>query len=377
MEEIRLETKPHYIILDGLRGVAAFMVLCYHICEAIAFAPINTTTAEQGLYHGFLAVDFFFILSGFVMGYAYDERLQKKEMSLGSFIKRRLIRLHPMVLIGVMIGLICFCIQGCQMWDGTQALISNILICFLLAIFCLPTPTGMDIRGNAEAFPLNGPHWSLFLEYLGSLCYGLFLCKTSTKALKIWVAVSAAMLLVFALCMGENYISYGWSSDPINLLGGIIRISLGYPMGLLLARIFKEKNPAPIKDNKVFFYCALALLLVFLVPGLGEYSYYYQIACLVLVFPFVVWFGARGLIEGSQKKWISFLGRLSYPLYAVHYPLIYLYIYWIKEVDPQGILFYGGALVVILANVALGTLCLLFFDEPVRKWLSRNYNNQK
>lgn len=364
-------TKPHYDILDGLRGIAAIMVLCYHICEAIAFAPINTTTAEQGLYHGFMAVDFFFILSGFVMGYAYDERLQKGTMSLGSFIKRRLIRLHPMVIIGVVTGLICFCIQGCQMWNGTQALTSNILICFLLALFCLPTPMGLDVRGNAEAFPINGPHWSLFLEYIGSLCYGLFLCRVSTKFLKVWVTISALLLLAFALWMGENFISYGWSSDPINMLGGIIRISFGYPMGLLLARLFKEKSPGSIKGSKVFWCCSLALLFIFLVPGLGDFSCYYQVFCLVALFPMIIWWGARGVIEGSQKPFIGFLGRLSYPLYAVHYPLIYLYIYWIKQVDPHGTLFYGGAVVVILANLLLGSICLIGYDEPVRKWLTK------
>lgn len=368
-----LDTKPHYDILDGLRGVAAVMVLCYHICEAIAFAPINTTTAEQGLYHGFMAVDFFFILSGFVMGYAYDEKLQNGTMSLGGFVKRRLIRLHPMVIVGVLIGLVCFCIQGCQMWDGTQALTSNIMICLLLALFCLPTPLGCDVRGNAEAFPINGPHWSLFLEYIGSLCYGLFLCRVSTKFLKIWVGITALLLLAFALWMGENFISYGWSSDPINMLGGIIRISFGYPMGLLLARMYKEKTPGIITDSRVFLYCSLALLLIFLVPGLGDFSCYYQIFCLVVLFPLVIWYGARGAVEGGQKKCISFLGRLSYPLYAVHYPLIYLYIYWIKQVDPQGALFYGGAVAVILANLLLGTLCLLCYDEPVRKWLSKKW----
>lgn len=363
-------TKPHYDILDGLRGIAAIMVLCYHICEAVAFAPINTTIAEQGLYHGFMAVDFFFILSGFVMGYAYEERLQDGSMSLGSFIKRRLIRLHPMVVIGVVIGLICFCIQGCQMWDGTQALTSDIMICVMLALFCLPTPTSMDVRGNAEAFPINGPHWSLFLEYIGSLCYGLFLFRVSTKILKIWVGISALLLLAFALWMGENYISYGWSSEPINMLGGVIRISFGYPMGLLLARLFKKKSPSSIQGPQVFWSCAIALLVIFLVPGLGDFSCYYQVFCLIILFPIIIWSGARGVVQGNSKKYITFLGRLSYPLYAVHYPLIYLYIYWIKQVDPQGALFYGGATVVILANLLLGTLCLICYDEPIRKWLS-------
>ena len=106
--------KPRYDILDGLRGVAALAVLGYHLFEAVAFAA---GAERQQMYHGFLAVDFFFILSGFVMGYAYDERWDR--MSLGGFVRRRLVRLHPMVVMGVAVGVATFCVQGCTRWDGS------------------------------------------------------------------------------------------------------------------------------------------------------------------------------------------------------------------------------------------------------------------
>ena len=63
------DSKPHYDILDGLRGVAALLVVVFHLCEAHA-----TSHFDQLLNHGYLAVDFFFALSGFVIGYAYDDR---------------------------------------------------------------------------------------------------------------------------------------------------------------------------------------------------------------------------------------------------------------------------------------------------------------
>ena len=85
-------TKPHYHILDGLRGVAAIMVVWFHIFGA--YAPSHL---DQNINHGYLAVDFFFILSGFVIGYAYDDRWGK--MGIKEFIKRRVIRLHPIVVI--------------------------------------------------------------------------------------------------------------------------------------------------------------------------------------------------------------------------------------------------------------------------------------
>ena len=98
------DTKPHSNILDGLRGVAALTVVCFHLFEAYA-----TSHLDQKINHGYLAVDFFFILSGFVVGYAYDDRW--KTMRITDFLKRRFIRLHPMVIIGALIGAVMFYFQ--------------------------------------------------------------------------------------------------------------------------------------------------------------------------------------------------------------------------------------------------------------------------
>lgn len=363
--------KSRYEVLDGLRGIAALVVLCYHICEAIAFAPLNSTTPEQSLYHGFLAVDFFFILSGFVMGYAYDERLANGTLTRGGFIRRRLIRLHPMVLLGVAVGVICYLIQGAQMWDGTRVTTSLLMWGTLLALFCLPTPTSMDLRGNTEAFPLNGPHWSLFLEYLGSLLYGLFLHRVSSRALRVWVVIAACLLLGFSLWQNQGTLGFGWSSEPLNMLGGFLRISFGYPMGLLLAREFRQKRPTQLQFRGGFWWISLLMLAFFLVPGLGTMSVWYQVLVVCAVFPLLISLAARLSVPTGQLPVVRFLGRLSYPLYAVHYPLIYLYIHWIQQTNPQRLLFWAGAVVVFVANVLLGTLSLLFWDEPVRRRLSR------
>src|SRR4029079_11491858 len=101
MQPNQLKTKPHYPILDGLRGVAAILVVIYHLFEA--YFPVPANHPE---HHGYLAVDFFYVLSGFVVGYAYDDRWNK--MSIGDFFKRRLVRLHPLVILGTLIGAICF-----------------------------------------------------------------------------------------------------------------------------------------------------------------------------------------------------------------------------------------------------------------------------
>ena len=132
------DTKPHYELLDGLRGVAAILVLFYHVFEGLAFAEA-TNGAGSGLIttlnHGHIAVDFFFILSGFVISYAYDDRWGK--MSTWQFFKRRLIRLHPMLVMGALIGVIAFAIVGFEKWDGTVASTGWVMVAMLFTMFIL------------------------------------------------------------------------------------------------------------------------------------------------------------------------------------------------------------------------------------------------
>ena len=151
------DTKPHYDILDGLRGIAALTVVWFHIFEAFA-----TSHLDQRINHGYLAVDFFFILSGFVIGYAYDDRWKK--MTVTEFLKRRLIRLHPMVVIGAVIGAVMFYFQGCSVWDVTKVTVPMLLAATLMNACLIPASPGTEIRGLGEMYPLNGPSWSLFFE---------------------------------------------------------------------------------------------------------------------------------------------------------------------------------------------------------------------
>lgn len=104
------DTKPHYALLDGLRGVAALLVVFYHVYEGFSFGPQGGIV--KTVNHGYLAVDFFFMLSGFVLGYAYDDRWGRT-LTFRNFVRRRLIRLHPMIVMGALIGALSFCLQGC------------------------------------------------------------------------------------------------------------------------------------------------------------------------------------------------------------------------------------------------------------------------
>ena len=124
------DSKPHYDLLDGLRGVAALLVVWYHVFEGYAFAG---GTSIETINHGYLAVDFFFILSGFVIGYAYDDRWGKT-LTVKNFFKRRLVRLHPMVVLGAVLGAITFFIQGSVQWDGSHVATSLVMVALLRCV---------------------------------------------------------------------------------------------------------------------------------------------------------------------------------------------------------------------------------------------------
>ena len=365
-----------------MRGVAALMVLLYHVFNDAKSFFVWPTPVDE-FYHSFLGVDFFFILSGFVMGYAYDNRLSPDPFPKGrgdtltfwGFVKRRLIRLHPMVVMGVLLGVVAFLIQGCTKWDGSEVTIEAVMWAMLLALFLIPAPSGLDVRGNTEAFPLNGPHWSLFFEYIGSLLYGLLLHRLSTRWLRVWVACGIVSLASYALSQEDGGVAYGWSSEPNNLLGGALRMLYAYPMGLLMARMFRKRQPKPIK-GPVFLLSSLGLVALLGLPLFGgkDTETIYQLVCLFSFFPAIIWFAARGIVTGWRQKAVSFLGRLSYPLYAVHFPLIYLYITWVGK-DGHPYESYSQpwllAAITLAASILLATLCLLFYDEPLRKRLSR------
>ena len=235
------DTKPHYLALDGLRGVAALIVVLYHIFEGYATSPVT-----QIVNHGYLAVDFFFLLSGFVIGYAYDDRWGKKDFTVLSYFKRRLIRLHPMVVLGALIGAVSFLAQGSVQWDGTPVSTGRLITAMILTMLMIPAypGTATEVRGFGEMFPLNGPSWSLFFEYLGNILYALLLRKASTKTLKVVVGVTGLGLLWYAVTnqSGAGNLGGGWSLGGTNVLCGSLRLLFSYSAGLLIARIFKPSR---------------------------------------------------------------------------------------------------------------------------------------
>ena len=373
------DSKPHYELLDGLRGVAALVVILYHIFEGYAFASNGTIDT---LNHGYLAVDFFFILSGFVIGYAYDDRWGKG-LTMKNFFKRRLIRLHPMVIMRAVLGAVTFYLQGCVQWDGTHIAISMVMLSLLCTMFFIPAMPGVgyEVRGNGEMFPLNGPCWSLFFEYIGNILYALFIRRLSNKALAVLVAVLGVALTLFAVLdiSGYGNIGVGWTLDGVNFIGGTLRMLFPFSMGMLLSRNFK-----PVKLRGAFWICTIIMIALFAVPYLEGAKPFcvngaYEVFCVIVAFPILVWLGASGTTTDKKSTMIcKFLGDISYPVYVVHYPIMYLFYAWLikNQLYTLGET-WQVALCVYALSIVLAYLCLKLYDEPVRKWLTKKFLAKK
>lgn len=362
--------KPRYELLDGLRGVAALMVIFYHVGECFA-----TSTRDQWINHGYLAVDFFFVLSGFVIGYAYDGRW-KRGLTSGGFLLRRIIRLQPMVIIGVTLGVISFLIQGCEQWNGTSVSTGAVLLSLLLGLFMLPALPGTapEVRGNGEMFPLNGPSWSLFFEYIGSIFYALFLHRLSTRMLRIFTAVSGIGLAAIAIGngSGDYHLGVGWTAEGGGFWMGLVRMTFSFSIGLLLSRDFK-----PIKIRGAFWLCSALIITVLAVPYIGGAEKpmiangIYDTICTLIIFPAIVYIGASGkTTDRHSANTCEFLGAISYPVYIIHYPFMYLMYAWAWKNGYGFDHVWYVASAIVITVIILAWLLLKYYDEPLRRYLS-------
>jgi len=368
-----LETKNHYEILDGLRGVAALIVVIFHV-----FETYSGTRFKQVINHGYLAVDFFFLLSGFVVAYAYDDRWGK--MTQWEFYKRRLIRLQPMVIMGTIIGAAFFYFQG---GGQTFPMINGIpvwrmLLVMVVGFTMIPLPTSMDIRGWQEMHPLNGPAWSLFFEYIANILYAVVFRRFSKKVLAVFVVLFAAMLINYLVWGPKGDVIGGWSINAEQLNIGFTRLLYPFFAGMLLCRMGKI-----IHIKNAFTICSLLIIAIFFIPRIGDEQHLwmnglYESFCIILMFPLIVAIGAGGQITGKfAKKVCKLLGDISYPIYITHYALIYTYTAWVADHKiPMGYGLEIGALLFVVA-VVIAYACLKLYDEPVREWLRKRYLMKK
>ena len=345
-----LKTKQHFDILDGLRGIAALAIVIFHFMEWVYTDP-----GKNFIGHGFLAVDFFFCLSGFVIGYAYDDRISK--MGVTEFFKSRLIRLHPLIILGSVLGLIGFLLDP---FAAQSALYNTgkIILVFLCSVFLIPFPVMEERAFNLFSF--NAPAWSLFWEYVANIFYAFILYRIGRRSLLLLTLLSAAALCFISYRSGN--LLGGWNGD--SFWDGGVRIAYSFSAGLLIYR-----SNWIIKTRLGFPVLAVLLSLAFIMPSF-KWNWLAESIVVLFYFPLMVSLGAGATLSPGLKKLCVFSGNISYPLYMTHYAVIWIFggYYTSSKPGTTELAFVIIAGTIVLIGVAF--LAMKLYDIPVRRYLT-------
>ena len=299
--------KPSYPGLNALRGVAALMVLSLHACTMTA-AAFHVTLVPGRAMHAYLAVDFFYMLSGFVIATAYGGRLAAG-WSFRDFIITRLKRLYPLHALGMVLGAVTTAMLIVSERTPISESAPTLAALTTLGLLFLPFLTN-----SGAAFPLNGVAWSLSQEMIANVIYGLFAKHLTTTALTVAVALGLAGCIVTALVAGN--LDQGFRGVATFL--GLPRLVYGFSVGLLirqlhlrgLTRRFVAIHP---RMTVVALVLALGVPDGFVDPGL------YDVLCDAFVLPFILICGVEGRAPRGYGQGVA---KLSYPLYATHMALL-------------------------------------------------------
>lgn len=345
--------KQHYAGLDGLRGVAAIAVMFMH--EIGIFRP-----GLGPAIHAYVAVDLFFMLSGFVLAFAYDERLDRG-MRWRDFMTVRVIRLYPLLVAGT-----CASAAIAAIKLLTLHIVEPGESLWLLPAGLLLVPTGV-VMGHPTAFmsrldliPFGGPAWSLLFEFIASAIFATRLRRSGVPG-AVMLAPIAIVLIVLTIAAGR--IGVIGSQGYIGVPGGVARVLVPFAMGTFL---FRHRLADRLPRVPVVATVVVGAVLCCL--PLGD-APIYDLACVFLLFPLLIAFAAQ---PPSSRFWYSaftLLGALSYPLYLLHVPISRMIGFVAKIASPS---MSADTLIVLsmAGSVAGSFLALYFFDEPVRRWLT-------
>ncbi|ATU92988.1 hypothetical protein BLM14_16250 [Phyllobacterium zundukense] len=327
-----------------MRGVAAILVVLYHA------GPVTTIIAPAG----YIAVDFFFALSGFVIAGIYEAKLRNGLSSPQRFAIIRLTRLYPLYLVGLLLGMAkavgAWVLAAPHALTGSQIVLSTV---FGLAI--LPTLPPLD-----DLFPLNGPAWSLFLEIAINIVFALWLVHWKSRSLVGLAALSALAMMVTVI--HAQSLNVGWNWETLH--AGFARVTFAFTMGVLLAR---NRTALGWKVSWAALIPITALILALCLPAPQQYRTMIDLVIALLICPAILYYGTVLECPLQLRPLASFLGDISYPVYAVHFPLLFMFTHVAGRAGLAG----SSVLWVFMPCLIAGSALLYhLYDVPVRRFLS-------
>ncbi|MEB0059211.1 MULTISPECIES: acyltransferase [unclassified Variovorax] len=333
---------PRLLTLDAMRGLAAIGVILFHLDFIGPFAQ-----------SGYLAVDFFFLLSGLVIARAYQTRLDRG-LPFTDFLLERVIRLYPLYLLGFLVGLLRRLAQIAT--DHTiQMSWPHLGISAVFNVLMLPSPA------TDELAPINGPSWSIYFELLVNVVWASVLVKASKRTLAAYVVVLCIALCALIVGTGWAEAGYAWSDVHF----GVIRSFFGFGLGVLLAKSWTGSQP---RDSALSVVAAAALCAVLIVDVSPAYRAFYDIVAIVLCFPAIVYMGVAFNPPAALKRVATVLGDISYPVYMLHFGPLFSFSYLARKLGVSPAVWIPAFIVGICA---VSLYLARTYDPAARRYLKR------
>lgn len=355
-----LEQKPKLEVLDALRGFCALVVMALHFSEN--YIP---NYGFRLFPHGCLPVEYFFMLTGFTLIYAYDSRWGRG-MTIGSFLKRRVLRLHPLVVVGSIVGAACYLLSAEQYASRFPSVGLGGL--FLLTLWCCTLLPAPNLFGWRLLHPLQGPLWTLLYIYFANVLYALVL-----RHLKTWMLMALAVVCIgltyhYGLHAGGFHAGAEWAwwrgrSWPTSweavVYGSNVSALVRMMFPLLAGMVIARKGWRIRTGSWALWLCIGILAIVFLAPEMRPVAPIwgpldsnvilpamgltasralngaFEATAVVLVMPLVMLLGVGGEIRNAKIAAVCrFLGKYSFPLYCTHYSVTILQRVW-RDAHPD------------------------------------------
>ena len=348
-------TQNRLVLLDGMRGLAAFAVIVDHV-------PSETLRAL--LPGRYLAVDFFFVLSGLVLARAYGRSLADAQ-GVWRFLKIRFIRLYPLYLLGLILGMLVYVVSAVRGWTdfGPAGFFSSAIS----GVLFLPNPATLGSSPDL-LFPFDPPAWTLFFELIANLLFALTAIHLSNRRLLIGVLVCA--LWAGWAVISSDALGAGWEWDHFN--AGFSRVLFGFFAGVALSRIPSHFGPTKIPHSIPI----LALVFILAFPAPEPFRRLSDALIMVMLVPVTVFAAARTQTPVPFVGACRWLGKVSYGVYILHVPILQGLEFVTARLDVS---VSGVVLTIIVAALSAATtqIAMIVFEAPLQTVLKRRLLAQK
>ncbi len=332
--------------LDGLRAVGALIIVMRHVP---LFGPLRVPES-------FLAVDLFYLISGFVVAHAYAQRLAAGGY-FWDFVKIRLIRLYPLYLAGLAAGVLMAAVSIWQDADTTWTP-AKIAECFAIGLFMIPRFPGLPINGTT----LDGPLWTLLYELIANFVYA-----AGIRFMRAWLLVAIMLASAVGVVVAEltrHTLDVGYNLD--DQWAALARVGYSFFAGVLIYQRFGQRE----QQAPWLAYACVALL------GLGLACHLatpliapFEIGMVLLGMPLIVIAAARFEPHAVVGRLFAWLGLMSYAIYCLHQPLGNLVALLVWDDIPHDLTGVVVGVAFTAAVVLLAWLLDVAYDAPVRRWL--------